>query len=134
MRRLLALLALTGCAELVAPTEGTMTFRRAGQAVTVVAVHVLPDTSWLRMYREAADCTGLLARPTGIRWFVMPGPVVFPDGTHWMGAYDATSRGIFLVRGDTLSVRHEALHDLLWLDRREGGHPTPPFGRCDRGA
>lgn len=137
--RLLPVLALlTACsAELVAPTDEaigasvTATFTHDGETVHVAATRVAPDTSWLRMYREAAKCAGLRGDPAGVRWFTLSQQVVFPDGTNWFGAYDARARSIFLVAGDTLSIRHEALHDVLWRTRREQGHPRPPFGVCD---
>lgn len=136
MRAAPLLLALAGCTPLAAPTDGaigatvTASFAFDGATVRIAATRVAPDTGWLRIYAAAASCAGLPNHPDGLTWFVMPTPIAFAAGVSWTGAYDAEGRSIFLVAGDTMSIAHEALHDLLWRARRERGHPRPPFGRC----
>jgi hypothetical protein len=141
---LLALCTLAACAgcnadALIAPSHGVPVgtevlaeFRRDSLTVQMMVTRVAPDSSWLRMYRQAAACAGLrVIHLEELRWFSMPKPAVFANGANWFGAYQSTGRAIFVVAGDTFSIRHEALHDLLWLDRQEKDHPRPPFGRCE---
>lgn len=103
-------------------------FSHEGYTVQVEAIRTDPQTA---VYLDTARCAQLPGDPYAVTWYRLAQPIHFPDGKNWYGVYE-TDRTIYFY--DSLAVRHETLHDLEWVNHREAGHPSPPFGVCDAGS
>jgi hypothetical protein len=106
---------------------GSVAFSNGSGVVQVGYTEVAPQ---VEVYRDVERCAGLTGNPHTAEWRRLDEPVRFPDGHVWYGAYETEVREIYFT--DSLSLRHEILHDLVWLNTGDLGHPSPPFGVCDR--
>lgn len=85
-------------------------------------------------YADAEECVGIEGDFSRIVWMEVP-------GNHWddprwenpLGGLFSSPDTIYIASGRKLNqstVVHEIGHHILWLDRRNRGHPEPPFGEC----
>lgn len=151
MKALLALLLLTGCAELfTAPNPGaegriiTVPLYWENKSLTMVAMRLSPPPEYRRWFRKAEQCAGLVGRFDDLQWYTFPapyntaiGPVIgfHAEGLIALSAYHA---------GDSTLVIHEVTHYLVLVNgirpRIPGGitadsanalmHPRKYFGPC----
>lgn len=115
------------------PTEPGYETQKFDNGSGRVVVNIQRVVAQPELYQEVAECAGLVGvgNPLTLEWYrLVDGEIVFPDGKRWYGVYVYPDRAIYFT--DSLNLRHEILHDLLYLDRRETGHPRPPFGECSR--
>lgn len=112
---------------------------------TVMYVMRVPaESSWVQMYHEVEKCSGRWGDVESVKWYITDHPVEGDLGTWehpkpsgvsfgiWRVLEDG-SRQIVIMRNDTTTIRHEILHDVLWVNGRRGtalDHPEPPFGLC----
>jgi hypothetical protein len=96
---------------------------------TQATVRFSETTPLVEIYATAEACAGLTGDPYKVKWYALDGPIVFPDGRRWTGAYDTDRRAIYYLDPSRDGL-HEALHDLLWTNLRRADHPSPPFGVC----
>ena len=123
--RYVALLFLLAACATEPGGDGVRTFSNGSSNVTVAGVEVEPQRA---VYAEVAQCAGLTGNPDKVRWFKLDGPIVFPEGENWWGVYWTDPREIWFT--DSLSMRHEILHDLVYQHTGREDHPSPPFGVC----
>lgn len=107
------------------------------QALYVLQIQPGPPVEAL--YHEVERCAGRLGDFQGLEWYVTAHLIVSPTGERtwgwWRRAPDGR-RQVVLIAGDSTELRHEILHDVLWVSgwRPSGpdddGHPKPWFGRC----
>jgi len=108
-------------------------------------IEVEAPEKWATIYHEAETCVGQVGDFASVSWFVMFEPITGLRNEHTWGLWrvdSSDSRQIITYRGDPEIVRHEVLHDILYLNgfvspRTEADslstdpeHPMPPFGRC----
>lgn len=115
-------LGMAGC------VTGPETEREFSDGVTEITVAVSQVEPQVEEYREMEACAGLTGNPYAVRWYRLAGPIVFSDGQTWYGAYNTERRAVYFY--DRASLRHEILHDLVFTNLRDYGHPSPPFGVC----
>lgn len=114
----------------------------AGPMLVQVAVEVerfTPPPSFERVYHEVEACSGRRGEFAQVEWYWMPGPIALAS-RQVTGFWK--DRRIVMIRDDTSHVRHESLHDVLYVSgwrpvagarTYEDGHPHPPFGWCAPG-
>lgn len=137
MRRILCLLLMiAGCRSATPPLAVVAAAPTLG---VLYVTRVRPLERWAQVYHEVERCTGLQGHFASVGWYLAPHPMPTPEGgitDGWWRKLEDGRREIILVVDDTLQVRHEILHDVLWVSgwrpasATDDGHPAPPFGRC----
>lgn len=137
-RRLLVLIAaLTTCATSFGGASEWMVLPSA-EAGGIMVEPIEPPAAWARAYHRVERCVGRSGDFEAVHWFVTPHPWRTKSGDLWVGAF-TPPQTIVLVAGDTMNVRHESLHHILWASGwrpapadsgQIGVHPSPPFGLC----
>lgn len=125
MRYAVLLFLLTACAVAEPGSLGYRTFDNGSGKVTVAGTVVEPQRA---VYAEVARCAGLTGDPDKVTWYKLDDVIHFPDGGNWYGAYMTGAKEIWYL--DSLSMRHEILHDLVYRHTGRKDHPQPPFGTC----
>lgn len=100
---------------------------------TVTTYQYAPPQMYSRWWDEVQACSGLSGNLEGWSWIAVPGDGFLVKGNGPFPGYAAVEDNNILVLvkyvwNDQL-VKHEMLHALIWIARKEIGHPAE-FDTC----
>jgi len=111
----------------------------------VFVFQVEPPKEWREIYTEVEKCMNKRGDFAGVEWFVTSAPMLGAFGGKVWGLWHVSRDGqrkILAYHGQSGIIRHEIIHDILYLNgfksRRtpadslttDPEHPMPPFGKC----